>query len=159
MVVRSRVFPLVVAAFAILVATTGCGRRAPVNAPNIDNKKFIGTWIENRTGDFGPNFTFSEEAYYRAFELKDDKTFKFYYVDKDGKPVDAGQEVTGTWEINGVIVEFKVDKNTLAADRSADTPARITDVATPDQNSFVKTDIIYAGSVDGMRFYRRLPSK
>lgn len=155
MKVRARVswFAIGVAA---LLAASACDRRPAVSAPNVDSKKFVGTWIENRTGEYGPSFTLSEDPYYRAFDIKDDGTFRFYYVDETGKQIDEGQTVSGTWSVNGVIVEFKIDQNTLAGDRSADTPARISEVSTPETNQYIKTDVIYAGSVEGMRFYRRL---
>lgn len=156
MILRSGVLVLGLVALTFVPPLTGCNRRPEVRAPNVESKKFVGNWIENRSGEFGPGFTFGEDAYLRAFDLKDDNTFRFYYVDKDGKQIDTGQAVAGTWAVNGVIVEFKVDTNTLEPDRSTDTPSRITEVSTPETNELLKADVIYAGSVDGMRYYRRL---
>lgn len=133
----------------------GCGpRQTPVTDPGIGARKFVGTWIENRDSKYGPGFSPSDDAQSRQLEVKDDGTFKFSMCDASGKP-SATDVVEGKWAVNGVIVEFKIEKNALSGDRTADAPTAINELVMASSTPTFKADCIRVASDNGSVWFRR----
>lgn len=120
-------FVAAVATFSMIAA--GCSKSAPPTpTPGFDQKKYIGTWIEARDPSAGGSYNVLAEPddKYRKLEIKDDKTFRLWFVDKDGKPMLEDKYVAGTWTAEGSRVTFNVDDNQFTGEFEEEIPKQIT---------------------------------
>lgn len=144
------------------VVATGCSKSAPPNpSPGFDDKKFVGTWMEERDPSQGSYNTIDPENQddkHRLLEVNDDGTFKLSFVDEDGNPMMEDKYVSGTWEQKGKRVTFNVTDNQFTAELSDDIPNQITRVNLQGDSAAQKVDQIrVTRGESGYCWYSRKP--
>ena len=118
-----RVFRAILVFLVSAAIVTGCSDSRP---QSLSSEFVIGTWREasgHLTSSGGVVLATTQPGR-RPIEFKRDGTFALTVCDAEGRPIEPGQAVTGTWAVRGAAIVLQIKAVTPDAGRAGWIPER-----------------------------------